>query len=104
LGRTNEAIVDALEGAGGELELAVLGAALGVKRIRDLRRRNVSRLEEAGVVECRCDVVRLRPDWREALDAERERSGEKLAERLERKQHEWQREGYRKWLAKRQEA
>ncbi len=45
--------MDALEGAGGEPEPEVLGAVLGAKRInRDLRRRNVSQLEEDGVAEC----------------------------------------------------
>lgn len=79
-----------------------MSEALRVKRPRDLRRRTISRLEEAGVVECWGDVVLLRDDWLEALELERERLGEKLAERLERKHHEWQREGYRKWLADKQ--
>jgi hypothetical protein len=96
LGRTCEAIVDALERASGELGLRELADTLGVKRPRDLRRRNVSRLEDANVVEVKRregdEVIRLRPDWLEALDLEREANGEKLTERLERKQHEWQRE------------
>ena len=83
-----------------------LAQALGVKRPRDLRRRYVSRLEEAGVVEYNEteDNVRFCCDWLQALEREREANGEKQAGRpnatlrMQRKQHEWQREGYRQFL------
>jgi hypothetical protein len=90
-----------LERAGGEMVVEELAQALGVKRPRDLRRRYVSRLEEAGVVEYNEteDNVRFCCDWLEALEREREANGEKQAGRMQRKQHEWQREGYRRFLA-----
>jgi hypothetical protein len=102
LGRTCEATVDALERAGGEATVKDLAGMLHARRPRDLRRRSVSRLEEAGVVERDGEAVRLRPDWLEALELERETNGEKLAARLERKLHEWQREAYRQRLAERE--
>lgn len=79
-----------------------LADALHAKRPRDLRRRHISRLEAVAVVECSGDSVRLRPKWIEALDRERMRSGEKLAENLDRQQHERERERYRQWLAEKQ--
>ena len=77
-----------------------LARVLGVKRTRDLRRRYISRLEEAAVVEYTetDDKVRFCSDWLEALDREREANGEKQTGRIQRKQHEWQREGFRQFL------
>jgi hypothetical protein len=101
LGKRCGALLDMLERAGGEMVVEELAQALGVKRPRDLRRRYVSRLEEAGVVEYNEteDNVRFCCDWLEALERERGANGEKQAGRMQRKQHEWQREGYRRFLA-----
>jgi putative DNA primase/helicase len=100
LGKRCGELVDVLERAGGKMAVTELAQALGVKRLRDLRRRYFSRLEEAGVVEYAetDDNVRLCSDWLEALERERERNGEKQAGRMQRKQHEWQREAFRQHL------
>ncbi len=96
--------MDTLESAGGEMAVKDLAQALGMERPRDLRRRYVSRLEEAGVVEYTeaGDSARLCLDWLEALDQERETNGEKQVGRIQRKQHEWQRKGFRQHLAEKQ--
>lgn len=44
------------------------------------------------------DEVRLCNDWLEALERERERNGEMQTGRMQRKQHEWQREAFRQHL------
>jgi hypothetical protein len=100
LGKRCGALLDMLERAGGEMVVEELAQVLGVKRPRDLRRRYISRLEEAGVVEYTetDDEVRFCSDWLEALDREREANGEKQAGRIQRKHHEWQREGFRQFL------
>ena len=99
LGKRCEQIVDLLEWAGGELKLQEVAIALGMKRQRDLRRRHIARLEEAGVVACAEEVVWLRLGWTEALERERTLSGEKRAENLDRAEYERQREAYRLYLS-----
>jgi len=74
-------VVDALESQGGQAHIADLAETLGQKRPRDLRRRQVARLEERGIVEVDGDEVTLVQDWLDALDAEREASGEIAARR-----------------------
>lgn len=106
LGKTAERALDALEGAGGEMTSGALARALGVKRIRDLRRRSIVRLEAARAVEVEQTegkdyTVRLTDGWLEALDRERTMSGEKKAENLDRAEHERQREAFRLHLAER---
>jgi hypothetical protein len=99
LGKRCGALLDVLERAGGQMAVTELAKALGVKRARNLRRRQISRLKEAGIVEyAETDEVRLCTDWLEVLEREREVNGEKQADRIQRKQHEWQREGYRRFL------
>lgn len=51
LGKRCGELVDVLERAGGKMALTKLAKALGVQRPRDLRRRHISRLVEAGIVE-----------------------------------------------------
>jgi len=108
LGKTNEAIVDTLEGAGGEMRLGELADALGVKRSRDLRRRNLSRLEDANVVEVERreggEIVRLRPGWLEALERERTLTGEKKAEEDDRRWYDVQQQWWRKHVAEKRRA
>ncbi len=82
LGKMRGAVVDALVGAGGELPLRELCEVLNKKRPRDVRRRVLTMLEEAGVIECEGDVIRLAGEWREALEAERRAKGEVEADEL----------------------
>ena len=82
LGKVRGAIVDALVVAGGELTLQKLCGVLNKKRPRDVRRRVLPMLEEAGVIEVAGDVVRLAGEWREALESERRDKGEVEADAL----------------------
>jgi len=75
MGKTAENIVDVL-GRRGKMDLDALGAEMGIKRPRDLRRRVLPRLEAAGVVECSGDAVRLRLDWLAALNRKRKEDQE----------------------------
>jgi hypothetical protein len=83
LGKIRGAVVDALllQG-GGELTLLELCEVLHRKRARDVRRRILPMLEEAGVLTVEGDVVRLAHEWREALEAERRAKGEVEADEL----------------------
>jgi hypothetical protein len=76
LGKTCGAVVDALEKFGLALDLAELAEILGVKRPRDLRRRVIPRLVDAGVITFEGDRASLTGDWLDALNRERELSGE----------------------------
>jgi hypothetical protein len=98
LGKGCEHAADALEAAGGELDLSELADALDVARTRDVRRRYVSRLEAAGVVECgeAGDVVRLTADWLGALNRDRERAGEIAAHHRDSARYDREREAYRR--------
>jgi Domain of unknown function (DUF3854) len=89
LGPHRGAVVDVLEKAGGELHLTSLCEALHRKRPWDVRRRLIKPLEEAGVIECEGDVIRLSADWLDKLEEERERKGEiEQAERQAKKHRE----------------
>jgi hypothetical protein len=86
LGKGCERVMDSLEAAGGSMTLSALADAVDVKRPRDLTRRKnlagegrdgfVARLEGVGVLTVAGDTVSLTDGWLEALDRERERSGE----------------------------
>jgi hypothetical protein len=76
LGKRAEQIIDILEAAGESMTVAALGAELDIKNHRDLAYSTLSRLEEAGVVECSEDTVKLRPDWLAALNRKREEDQE----------------------------
>jgi hypothetical protein len=83
LGKIRGAVVDALEVAGGELTLRELCEVLHHKRPRDVRRRVLPMLAEAGVIEAVTgDVVELATDWSERLDKERAAGGELEADEL----------------------
>lgn len=89
LGPHRGAALDTLEAAGGELHIEDLCEALHRKRPRDVRRRIVKPLEEAGIVECEGDVIRLAGEWLARLEEERERKGEiEQAERQAQKHRE----------------
>lgn len=74
LGKVAGAVIDALEA--GPLTLSGIAAKIGNKRPRDLRRRQMARLVEAGVVECFQGTYRLTSDWLHALNEERDAAGE----------------------------
>jgi hypothetical protein len=97
LGPQRGAVVDALEVSAGELPIAELCELLHRKRARDVRRRTLPPLEAAGIVEVSGDVVRLTPDWRANLEAERERSGEIAIAKRQAERHRDERELYRKY-------
>jgi hypothetical protein len=97
LGPHRGALVDALEASGGELPLAELCEVLRRSRPRDVKRRTLPALEAAEVIEVEGDVVRLTPDWRENLEAERERSGEIAIAERQAERHRYEREQFRKY-------
>jgi hypothetical protein len=96
LGKSAGQVVDVLEAAGGSLTLQDLADRTGSKRPRDLRRRTLPRLVEAGVVVVEAGVVALAGDWRESLEVERERAGENAAHRRDAARYEREREAYRR--------
>ncbi len=92
LGKIRGAVVDALVEFGGSCTLAELCEVLRRSRPRDLRRRVLPMLEEAGIIGLDGDVITLAPDWSERLDDARDAGGEieadELAERdRQRKSH-----------------
>jgi hypothetical protein len=95
LGKGCGAIIDALEAFGATMGTGQLADALGIKRVRDLQRRYLDPLEAAGVVECLGNGVALVPGYLEALDREREVSGELAAERRDRDKYERERVAFR---------
>jgi hypothetical protein len=82
LGKIRGAVVDALEAAGGTLTLHELCEVLHRKRARDLRRRVLPMLEEAGILTVDGDAVTLSADWSERLDDARRAGGELEADEL----------------------
>jgi hypothetical protein len=82
LGKVRGAVVDALEVAGGALTLEELCEVLHRKRARDVRRRVLPMLEDAGVIEVDADTLRLAADWSERLEAARVAGGELEADEL----------------------
>jgi hypothetical protein len=94
LGKSCEAVVDYLDRAGGAMTLEELADAMGVSRAWEFRRRVVSRLEAAAVVECSGNMVSLVADWLENLNEERENTGEIAAYRRDMARYERERAGY----------
>jgi Bifunctional DNA primase/polymerase, N-terminal/Primase C terminal 1 (PriCT-1) len=103
LGKGAGAVIDALEALGGELPLCDLYGCLHPDRSpqdrkrwrpRDLKRRVIDRLEDAGVVRCEGDTVSLTPEWLEALNRDRERGGEIEAFRRDMRDYKEQSEAY----------
>jgi Domain of unknown function (DUF3854) len=82
LGKIRGAVVDTLEVAGGNLTLQELCEVLHHKRARDVRRRVLPMLEDAGIIEVEGDTVRLAADWLERLEAARVAGGELEADEL----------------------
>lgn len=76
LGKTRVAVADVVEACGGVATLGEVAASLHVKRPRDLRRRVLPMLEEAGILNVEDDLVTLSEDWLEAWERAREVGGE----------------------------
>ncbi len=87
LGKIRGAILDALDAAGGTLALHELCEVLHRKRPRDIRRRNLPMLEEAGIVAIDGDTVSLTPDWLGRLEEQRKLGKELEAEELARERY-----------------
>jgi hypothetical protein len=87
LGKARGAILDALDAGGGVLTLEEIADALHRKRARDLRRRSLPMLEEAGIISVDGDVVSLAEDWLDRLEDARELGGEIEAEEHARRRY-----------------
>jgi len=87
LGKIRGAILDALDAAGGTATVQEIANALHRKRARDIRRRNLPWLEEAGILAVEGDVVSLADNWLDRLEEVRGSGGELEAEELARKRY-----------------
>lgn len=95
LGPHRGAVLDVLEAAGGEMHLKDLCEVLHRKRPWDVRRRILKPLEEAGIIECEGDVIRLAADWLTRLDERRNKDGEVEQAEKQAKRHRTEGERYR---------
>jgi hypothetical protein len=105
LGKSAEAVIDYLERVGGSATVEELAEFMCVSRLRDFKRRVISRLEERGVVSFSesGETVSLVENWLDALNAERGRSGEIDKLRLDLQKFNRRSEAYRKRLQNRPE-
>ena len=87
LGKIRGAILDALDASGGTATLQEIAEALHRARPRDLRRRNLPMLEDAGIVVVEGDHVHLAADWLERLEDQRELGKEVEADELAATRH-----------------
>jgi hypothetical protein len=87
LGKIRGAILDALDSHGGPMFINELADALHRRRARDLRRRNLPMLEEAGIIEVDGDTISLADDWLDRLEEQRELGGEIEAEQTARRRY-----------------
>ncbi len=98
LGPHRGAVLDTLEASGGEMHIKDLCEALHRKRPWDVRRRILKPLEEAGIIECEGDVIRLVGEWLVRLDERRESDGETEQAERQARDHRRQSESYRVFL------
>jgi len=98
LGPHRGAVLDTLEASGDEMHLKALCEALHRKRPWDVRRRILKPLEEAGIIECEGDVIRLAAEWLASLDERREGDGEIEQAERQAKKHRENGESYRLYL------
>jgi hypothetical protein len=94
LGKIRGAILDVLDAAGGSATLKEIAAALHRSRPRDIRRRNLPMLEEAGIIEVGGDVVTLSDNWLDRLEEQRVLGNEIEAEKLARERYREKSDGY----------
>jgi DNA-binding transcriptional ArsR family regulator len=96
LGKSKGAVVDFLEASpSSSMTVAELAEKLGMSRERDLRRRHLDPLVEAGVVECSGDAVSLTANWLDALNARREQDGEIADHRRDMARYQRERDAYK---------
>jgi DNA-binding transcriptional ArsR family regulator len=96
LGKTKGAVLDYLEAEpSSSLTVTELAEKLGMARVRDLRRRHLEPLVEAGVVECSGDAVSLTADWLDALNERRDQDGEIADHRRDIARYQRERDAYR---------
>jgi hypothetical protein len=96
LGKTKGAVVDYLEASpSSSMTVADLAEKLGLARVRDLRRRHLDPLVEAGVVECSGDAVSLTANWLDALNERRDQDGEIADHRRDMARYQRERDAYR---------
>jgi hypothetical protein len=98
LGKIRGAVLDVLEASGGSATVGEVCEALHRSRPRDLRRRTLPMLEEAGIVVVDGDQVSLADNWLQRLQEARKLGGEIQAESLERERHKLQGEAFRRRL------
>jgi hypothetical protein len=87
LGKIRGAILDVLDAAGGSATIAEIAEALHRARPRDIKRRNLPMLEDAGILLVENDIVRLTEDWLERLEDQRELGKEVEADELAVRRH-----------------
>ncbi len=96
LGKTKGAVVDFLEASpSSSLTVTELAEKLGTARVRDLRRRHLDPLVDAGVVECSGDAVSLNAHWLDALNERRDQDGEIADHRRDMARYQRERDAYR---------
>jgi hypothetical protein len=96
LGKIRGAVLDTLDVAGGSAAVVEICEVLHRSRPRDLRRRVLPKLEEAGIITVENDMVSLTENWLEALEVARELGGEIDAERRDEARHRRQSEAFRR--------
>lgn len=94
LGKIRGAILDVLDVAGGTATLQEIADALHRKRPRDIRRRNLPMLEEAGILTVEGDTVVLSDNWLDRLQEARTLGQEIEADEVARKRYKEKSRGY----------
>lgn len=95
LGKIAGRVLEALVDLDGDAPLEEIAEAVDAKRPRDLRRRQIARLERAGIVRIEGARVILTDDWAEKVGLARELGGEYDAERRMRDRHARARQAFK---------
>jgi hypothetical protein len=96
LGKSAEAVIDYLvDVAGGSATIEEIADFMHSARPWELKRRVINRLAERGIVTLSGDTISLVADWLEALNQEREVSGEISAYKRDFEKFNRERTGYR---------
>jgi hypothetical protein len=94
LGKIRGAILDVLDAAGGAATIQEIADTLHRARPRDLRRRNLPMLEDAGIILVDGDTVSLADNWLEAVQAQRRLGREIEAEKVSRERYKLKSRAY----------
>jgi hypothetical protein len=94
LGKIRGAILDALDAGGETLTLQEIASILHRSRPRDIRRRNLPMLEDAGIIQVDGDTLSLTDNWLEALEEQRQLGKEIEAEEVARTRHKLKSRAY----------